>query len=140
MRQRHVGGAPRRLLAGLVAVETQNRLVRHLPQQRELAFGERGAKRRDARRKTCADHGDDIDVTLHHHQRAAVMGGKPRGREVVEIVALVKQRRFRRVQVFCADVLFQRAAAERDHPAAQVGDRKHHAISEAVIGQRDVVA
>ena len=68
------------------------------------------------------------------------MGGKPRGREVVEIVALVKQRRFRRVQVFCADVLFQGTTAERDHPAAQVRDRKHHAIAEAVIGQRNIVA
>src|SRR5258708_7439036 len=36
MRQRHVGSAPRRLLSGLVAVETKYRLVRHLPQQREL--------------------------------------------------------------------------------------------------------
>ena len=52
MRQRQVGGAPRRLLAGLVAVETEDRLVRHLPQQRELVFGQRGAERRDARRQS----------------------------------------------------------------------------------------
>ena len=68
------------------------------------------------------------------------MRGLPRGAEVVEIVALVKQRRFRRVQVFRRDVLFQRAAAERDHAAAHVGDRKHHAVAEAIIGHRNVVA
>ena len=52
MRQRQIGGAPRRLLSGLVAVETQDRLVRHLPQQRELVFGQRGTERRDARRQS----------------------------------------------------------------------------------------
>ena len=46
-RQREVGGAIRRLLAGAIAVETQHRLVRHLPEQRELVFGQRGAERRD---------------------------------------------------------------------------------------------
>jgi hypothetical protein len=46
-RQRQIdraeGGAP----AGLIAVEAQDRLVRHLPQQRELIFGQCGAERRD---------------------------------------------------------------------------------------------
>ena len=90
--------------------------------------------------KARADHGDDVDIAFDHHQLGAVMGGLPRGREVVEIVALVKQRGFRRVQVFRRHVFFQRAAAERDHPAAQIGDRKHHAVAKAVIGHRDVFA
>ncbi len=68
------------------------------------------------------------------------MGNKPRGREIVEIVALVKQRRFRRVQVFCGDIFLQRAAAEGDDTAADVRDRKHHAIAETIIGHRDIVA
>src|SRR6185437_4471557 len=131
---------PRRLLPGLVAVEAKDRLVRHLPQQRELVFGQRGAERSDARRKARAHHGDDVDITFHYHQRAAVMGGEPRGAEVVEIVALVKQGRLRRVQVFGGDVFFQRAAAKRDDPAAQIRDRKHHAVAKAIIGYRDVVA
>ena len=79
LRQRQIGGAPRRLLAGLVAVETQDRLVRHLPQQRQLVFGQRGAERGDGGRKARADHGDDVDIAFHHHQRAAVMRGLPRG-------------------------------------------------------------
>ena len=48
MRQRQIGRATRRLLAGAVAVETEDRLVRHLPEQRELVFGQRRAERRDA--------------------------------------------------------------------------------------------
>src|SRR5436190_2141456 len=55
MRQRHVGGAPRRFLSSLVAVETKDRLVRHLPQQRELVFGQRRSERRDAGGKARAD-------------------------------------------------------------------------------------
>ena len=140
MRQRQIGGAPRRLLAGLVAVETQDRLVRHLPQQRELVFGQRRAERRDAAGKARGHHGDDVDIAFDHDQRRAVMRGLPRGREVVEIVALVKQRRFRRVQVFGGDVLLQRAAAEGDDAAAHIRDRKHHAVAETVVGHRDVVA
>ena len=140
MRQSHVGGAERCLLSGLVAVKTKDRLVRHLPQQRELVFSERRSERRDAGGKTRADHGDDVDIAFHHHQGAAVMGGKPRGGEVVEIVALVKQRGFRRVQIFRRLILLQRTAAERDHPSAQIGDRKHHAVAKAIVGHRDVVA
>ena len=68
------------------------------------------------------------------------MGREPRRGEIVEIVALVKERGFRRIQIFCRRILFQRTATEGDHAPAQVGDRKHHAIAEAVIGQRDVVA
>ena len=140
MRQRQIGGAPCRLLSGLVAIETEDRLVRHLPQQRELVFGQRRSERRDARRKTGADHGDDIDVPFHHHQQRAVVRGEPRRGEVVEIVALVKQRGFRRVQVFRRDILFERTAAECDHSPAQIRDRKHHAITKPIVGNRNVVA
>ena len=52
----------------------------------------------------------------------------------------MKQRRFRRIQVFCRDILLQRAAAEGDHPPARVRDRKHHAVAEAIVGNGDVVA
>ena len=63
-----------------------------------------------------------------------------RGREVVEIVALVKQRRLRRVQIFCRNVLFQRAAAERNHAPPCIRYRKHHAIAKTIIGHGNVVA
>ncbi|MEY9305624.1 hypothetical protein ABH977_000836 [Bradyrhizobium ottawaense] len=68
------------------------------------------------------------------------MGGFARGLVVVEIVALVKERRLRRIQVLCRNVLLQRAPAESDDAAAQIGDREHHAIAEAVVRHGNVVA
>ncbi len=96
-RQGKIGCAIRRLLAGTVAVEAEDRLVRHLPEQRELALGERGAERRDAACKARGDHGDDVDIAFDHDQRAAVMGGLAGSLVVVEVVALVEERRLRRV-------------------------------------------
>ena len=57
---RAVGGAP----AGAVAVEAEHRLVRHLPEQRQLIFGQRRAERRDRCRKARRDHGDDVDIAF----------------------------------------------------------------------------
>ena len=68
------------------------------------------------------------------------MGGLARGGDVVERRALVEERGLRRIQVFRRDVLLQRAAAEGDNAAAQVGDREHHAVAEAIERQRDIVA
>ena len=139
-RQREIGGAECGLLSGAVTIEAEDRLVRHLPEQRELALGQRGAERRDGARKTRGDHGDDVDIAFDHDDRAAVMRGLSRGRVIVEIVALVEERRLRRIQVFCRNVLLQRAPAEGDDATAQIRDRKHHAIAEAIIGHGDVVA
>ena len=52
----------------------------------------------------------------------------------------MKERRLRRVEIFRRRVGRQRAAAEGDDAAAEIGDRKHHAVAEAVVGHRDVVA
>ena len=68
------------------------------------------------------------------------MRGLPRRAKVVEIVALVKQGRLRRVQVFCGNVLFQRAAAEGDDAASCIRDRKHHAVAEAIVRDGNILA
>ncbi len=52
----------------------------------------------------------------------------------------MEERRLRRVEIFRLCLLLERAAAEGDDPPAQVRDRKHHAIAEAVVGHRDVLA
>ena len=44
------------------------------------------------------------------------------------------------LRYLAGDVLLQRAAAEGDDAAAQVGDREHDAVAEAVVGHRNVVA
>ena len=140
MRQREVGGTEGGALAGAVAVEAQDRLIRHSPQQRELVLGQRGAKRRDRARKTHRDQRDHVDIAFCNDQRRAVMHRLTGGGDVVEIVPLVKQRGFRRVEILRRDVLLQRAAAEGDDAAALIGDRKHHAIAETIVRHRNVVA
>ena len=131
-----IGGAP----PGGIAVEAERRLVRHLPEQNELVGGERGAERRHRRLEAGSHHGDHVDIALDRDHRRALVRGGARGGDVVERPALVEERRLRRVQVFRLRVLLERASAEGDDAAAQIGDRKHHAIAEAVVGHRDVVA
>ena len=63
-----------------------------------------------------------------------------RGGDVVERRAFVKERRLRRIEIFRLRVLFERAAAEGDDAPAQIGDREHHAVAEAVERHRNVVA
>ena len=72
--------------------------------------------------------------------RAALVRGFARRGDIVERRALVKERRFRRVEVLRRDFLFERAAAERDDAPAPVGDRKHHPVAEAVVGHRNIIA
>ncbi len=52
----------------------------------------------------------------------------------------MEERRLRRIEIFRRDVLLQRAAAEGDYPPAQVCDREHDPVAEAVIWHRNVVA
>ena len=63
-----------------------------------------------------------------------------RGGDVVERVALVEERRLRRIQIFRRRVLLHGAAAEGDDAAAQIGDREHDAVAEPVERHRNVVA
>ena len=139
-RQRQIDGAIGGAHAGAVAVEAEHRLVRHLPDEAELVLGQRRAERRHRRGKAGADHGDDVDITLDHDDGRAVMRRLARGEDVVERAALVEERRLRRVEILGRNVLLQRAAAEGDDAAAQIGDREDHAVAETVVRHRNVVA
>ncbi len=52
----------------------------------------------------------------------------------------MEERHLWRVEIFGGDFLFERAPAEGDDAAAPVGNWKHHAVAEAVIRHRNVVA
>src|SRR5262249_59660283 len=54
--------------------------------------------------------------------------------------AVVKEDGLGELVIFRRGVLPGRGAAEGDPAAAQMGDRKHYAIGEAIIGHGDVVA
>ena len=139
-RQRQIDGAIGRAPPGAITVEAQCRLVRHLPEQNELVGGERGAERRDRRFEAGSHHRDHVDIAFDRDHRRTLVRGGARGGDVVERRAFVEERRLRGVQVFRLRVFLERAAAEGDDASAQIGDRKHHAIAEAVIGHRDVLA
>ncbi len=65
----------------------------------------------------------------------------PRARcGVEEDLALVEERRVGRVEILRRRVGIERAPAEGDDAAAQVGDREGDAVAEAVVGDGDVVA
>ncbi len=70
VRQREIDRAVGRAPARAVAVEAEHRLVGHLPQQRELIFGERRAERRDGRLIARRHHRDHVDIALDHDDGA----------------------------------------------------------------------
>ncbi len=128
---RRPAGGP---LARGIAIETQHRLVRHAPQQLDLAFGQRGAERRDRRADPGANQRDHIHIAFRHHDAALFARRRPCRRHVVEHLALVEERRIRRVEIFGLLVGLQRPRAESDGPAAPVGDREHYPSAETVVG------
>ncbi len=139
-----ISGAPPRS----VAVEAQDRLVCHLPQEHQLVGGERGTERRHRGLEAHAHQRDDIHIAFDRDDLAGmvrrglagVVRGGTRIGDVVECAAFVKERRLGRVEVFGLRVLFERAAPEGDRAPAQIGDREHDAVAEAVVWHRDVVA
>ena len=66
--------------------------------------------------------------------------GRARVVRVEQDGALVEERRLGRVEVLGRRVGVERAAAEGDDAALEVGDREHDAVAEAVVGDGDVVA
>ena len=137
--QREIDGAVGGAAAGLVAVEAQDRLVGHPPQQARAAPAVSAVPSgATALGKPADAHGDHVDIALDGDDRPPVMRG------LAGVVVVVEAARpcgraaspgeFR---YLAGDVLLQRPAAEGDDPAAHVADREHHAVAEAVIGTGD---
>ena len=112
----------------------------HAPQQFQLVFGQRGAERGDHVLEAGLRQRDHVHIAFDGDDRAVLAQRLPGAREIVEHVALVEELGLGRVHVFGERIRRQRAAAEGDHPLPGIGDRKHDAIAEAVVGDRDVVA
>ena len=139
-RQGHLHRAERRLQSRLVAVEAERRLVSHLPEEPKLILGQCRAQRRDRRFKAGGDTGDDVDIAFDCDDAAALAHRRPGRRAVVENVALVKERCLRRVQILGLDIGRQCASAESNDASAEIADRKHDAVAEAIVGDRNVIA
>ncbi len=140
LRQRKLDRAERRFQSWLVTVEAEDRLVGHLPEQAKLVFGQRRAKLSHARFEAGCDAGDHIDIALDDDHLSAPAQHRTRRMTVVENPALVEERRLRRVQIFGLRISRERSAPKSDDAAAQIGNRKHHPVAEAIEGDGDVLA
>jgi hypothetical protein len=129
-----------RLAARLVAVETEDRLLAHLPQEVALIRRQGGAERGDRLREAGDAHRDHVDIALDGDDIAGVMRGLAGAMVVVEAGALVEQARLGRVEVFRLGVLVHGATAEGDHAAGAVADREHHPVAKAIVRHGDILA
>jgi hypothetical protein len=115
-------GADRGFLPRGVAVETEQGGRRELPQQFELGFGERGAKRGDCFAYPCLVEGDHVHLAFDNDHPIGAPAGGRRLVDVEQAAALVEQWGIGRVQIFGLAGA-EDACAERDHAAAAVADR-----------------
>ncbi len=132
VRQHRLQGAPGRLAAGLVAVETEQDARYQAEQALDVFLAGRRAEGRHRVADALLGQGDDIHVALDHHDLVEVAILLPGLVESVEFLALVEDRSLRGVQVLRL-VVAKHPAAEGDDPPAAVADREHHAIAEAVV-------
>lgn len=132
VRQHRLQGAPGRLAAGLVAVETEQDARYQAEQALDVFLAGRRAEGRHRVADALLGQGDDIHVALDHHDLVEVAILLPGFVESVEFLALVEDRSLRGVQVLRL-VVAEHPAAEGDDPPAAVADREHHAIAEAVV-------
>ena len=139
-RQRGLERPKGRFAPGLVAVEAEDRLLGHRPQQAALVRRQRRAERRDGLRKARLGHRDDVDIALDRDHPALVAGRLAGAMVVKEQRALVEELGLRRIQVFRLGARVERPAAERDDPAAAIVNREHHAVLETVVGHGDALA
>ena len=123
-----------------VAVEAQDRLGRHAPQQPDLVLGQRRAERRHGLREARLGQGDDVHVAFDDDRSGPCRAPRRGRRGRCKDAALMEERRLRRVQVFGGGIRIQRPPAEGDDAALEIADRKHDAMPEPVVGDGDVVA
>ena len=136
--QRGLDGAERCATPGAVAVEAQDRLARHCPQQCALIGGERGAERRDDVGEAGLADRDRVDIALDHDDRARLMRGLAGAVMIEQQRALVEKRGLRGIEVLRLGAGLHRPPAEGDDAAGAVVDRKHHPVAEPIVRHRDV--
>ena len=90
-RQGQVDDAHRGAETGGVAVERNDRLVVHAPEELQLVLGHRGAEGRDGGGEPGLGERDHVHVAFGDDQGLALAGGLARGGVVVEAAALVEE-------------------------------------------------
>ena len=105
-----------------------------------MVLGEGGAQRRDRPLEPRHHRRDHVEIALDHDHRLAAPRRLPRRLPVVEHEPLVEELGLGRVEILGRHIGAERPAPEGDHPPAEIGDREHHPVAEAVVGERVVLA
>ncbi|TSE23007.1 hypothetical protein Taqua_01934 [Tepidimonas aquatica] len=98
-----------------------------------------GAQRGHGVADTVLGQRHHVHVAFHHQRAAGLADGLAGLEEAVQFLALVKQRRFRGVEVFGLAAV-EHAPAKADHLALDVADGEHDAVAEAVVAACAAVA
>ncbi|RMN26745.1 hypothetical protein ALQ66_05578 [Pseudomonas savastanoi pv. glycinea] len=123
---------PRGIAPGLIAVEAEQH-VGHDPEQAfQMLLAGRGTQRRHGIAQTLLRQGDDVHVAFNDDDFIEVAIEFAGFEQPVQLLALVENRCFRRVQVLGL-VIAQYATAKGDDASARVAYRKHHPVTEAII-------
>src|SRR5690606_26015716 len=91
--QRYLEGAPRRVAAGTIPVETEQDLIRQTEQAIQVLDGGRRAERRSREIDPVSRKPHDIHVTFHNYQPGNIPQSLACLVESVEFTALVEQHR-----------------------------------------------
>jgi hypothetical protein len=131
-REHGVDGAKRGFVPGRIAVEAENGLGRHAPQELHLVRGQGCAEGSNRLGNAGLGEGDRVHVAFDHEDATPLVGGSASAMGIEQNVTLVKERCLRRVQVFGRLVGIERAAAEGDNATLHVGNREHYPVTEPV--------
>ena len=116
--------------SGFIAVIGQIDFLYIAFDQRGMSGGKRCTQRSHRICKSCLVQRDHIHIAFT--KKKIWLSGCPCAIQAVQIPAFIKHRCFGRIQVFGLAVAHH-SAAESDHPAVYVHNRKHHSVPELVI-------
>jgi hypothetical protein len=129
---RDARGAEDRLLPGVVGVEREVGDRREPAQRADLVLGDRGAHDAHGVLEARLPQRDDVGVALDDDDGARLRRGDPRMVRAVHDAALREELALGGVQVLRRAAVGHRPRAEADDAAADVGQREHDPLAEAV--------
>jgi hypothetical protein len=119
-------------LARAIAIKTEVHVLGKAKKLIQLFTRRRRAESRNRKVDAVPRQSDDVHVTLDDDQLLYVSQGLAGLEKSVEFPPFVKQNCLGRVQVLRLPIT-QRSSAKPDRSAARVPNRKHYAITEAVV-------
>src|ERR1700681_1552659 len=125
-------GPPGGLPPGTIAVEAEHHFAGQPENLVEMLLRGRGAKGGHGIGDPGLVQAHDVHVSLNDHQPREIRTRLPRFVQPVEFAPLVKQRRFRGIEVLWL-ALIDDSSAKTDDPPARIADGKHPPITEAII-------